>query len=136
MYAPESFDDPNTEWDRMPPNVAELEEAVVGHKIVSVSPTSDTGDRWYSSGLEITLDNGRRVIMCNTDDCCAYTELNSFLLNVDKIDHIISGVGTTEGFSTWHIYADMGDVLELDVSWSGSNGYYAYGFYIKVVDPE
>ncbi len=45
------------------------------------------------------------------------------------------GVGTTNGYSTWHIYADWGDILELSVGWyAGNTGYYGYGFDINVVD--
>jgi hypothetical protein len=68
-------------------------------------------------------------------DCCAYTELESFLLNPELVDHVITGVGTTDGYQTWHVYADMGDVLKLDVGWScGNPFYYGYGFTIRVVD--
>lgn len=109
----------------MPDSVAELENAVVGHRIVSVESSG--------SGTGITLDNGTRVELVDTSDCCAYTELESFLLHADKVDHIITGVGTTNGYTTWHIYADMGDVLELTVGWSSGNPfYYGYGFDIRV----
>ena len=111
-----------------------LEDAVVGHRIVDVGTAKDSGSWGFGDQLEITLDNGKKVLVHNTSDCCAYGELNNFLVNVENIDHIITGVGTTDGFETWHIYADMGDVLQLGVSWSGSNGYYAYGFKIEVVD--
>ena len=44
------------------------------------------------------------------------------------------GVGTTGEYTRWHIYADLGDVLELTVGWScGNPFYYGYGFYIDVV---
>ena len=43
------------------------------------------------------------------------------------------GVGTTDDFQTWHIYCDLGDILELDVAWScGNPFYYGYGFDIDV----
>ena len=75
------------------------------------------------------------MFLADTNDCCAYTELESFLLHPDKVDHIITGIGTTEGASKWHIYADAGDVLELSVGWScGNPFYYGYGFEIDVVD--
>ena len=46
---------------------------------------------------------------------------------------MITGVGTTDGYTTWHIYADMGDVLELSVGWScGNPFYYAFRFHITV----
>lgn len=115
-----------------------LAEAVVGHKIVNAKMIGDHADLWYyRQGFEITLDTGRKVRMYGQSDCCAYTDISKFMLNVENIDHIITGVGTTDGFTTWHIYADMGDVLEMEVGWScGNPFYYAYGFHIEVVDSE
>jgi hypothetical protein len=101
----------------MPENVEKLSEAVVGHRIVKVErdvevPKSD-GYYWgNSTGTALTLDNGRRVFLVDTSDCCAYTELESFLLHADKVDHIITGIGTTGEYTKWHVYADMGDVLD------------------------
>ena len=118
----------------MEQNVSELTDAVVGHKIVSAGKATVPG-RWGDEtfSMVLTLDNGERVILEDTGDCCAYTELKAFLLHPENIDHVITGVGTTGGFTTWHIYADMGDVLELAVSWSAGNPfYYGYGFSIRV----
>jgi hypothetical protein len=128
------YDDDGT----MPDNVATLREAVVGHRIVSAERQS-TSTRWGGSAdaLVLTLDNGRRVELQDTSDCCAVTELEGFLLHPDRVDHIITGVGTTDGYDTWHVYADMGDVLELSVGWScGNPFYYAYGFDIRVKELE
>lgn len=111
----------------MPANRKELEDAVVGHKIVKV--TKDHG-----SGI-IHLDNGKRVRLSEYGDCCAYTELESFLLHPEMVDHIIVGVGTTNEYNVWHVYADAGDVLRLTVGWSPGNPfYYGYGFQIAVED--
>lgn len=121
----------------MPENVATLAEHVVGHRIVSVDEQTVPG-RWYGEqeATVITLDNGKRVALAPTSDCCAYTDLEAFLLHPDKVDHVILGVGTTDGYTTWHIYADWGDVLELTVGWSPGNPfYYGYGFDITVLDP-
>ncbi|MFD7646365.1 hypothetical protein ACFV5M_01685 [Streptomyces albidoflavus] len=122
----------------MPGNVDTLRDAVVGHRIVSAE--RNVSRTWWGGSadtLMITLDNGKRVELQDTDDCCAYTALESFLLDPDKVDHIITGVGTTDGFSTWHIYADMGDVLKLEVGWSSGNPfYYGYGFNITVKELE
>lgn len=53
--------------------------------------------------------------------------------DVEQALRLVAKVGTTEGYTKWHIYADFGDVLELDVSWScGNPFYYAYGFDIAV----
>ncbi|MEU1074311.1 MULTISPECIES: hypothetical protein [unclassified Streptomyces] len=120
----------------MPANVDELSDAVVGHRIISAKAGEAATDTWgYPTGaaLVITLDNGRRVELLNTSDCCAYTELNSFLLHPDWVDHVITGVKADDGYTTWHIFADMGDVLELSVGWScGNPFYYGYGFNINV----
>jgi hypothetical protein len=121
----------------MPDNVASLAEAVVGHRIVSVERTEK--EDYWSKGDDflITLDNGKQVRMQGSSDCCAYTELESFLLHPERVDHVITGVGTTGEFDTWHIFADMGDVLELKVGWScGNPFYYGYGFNIRVRDIE
>ncbi|WP_406161069.1 hypothetical protein [Streptomyces canus] len=135
MYADEKlgeYEDDGT----MPDNVDALKEAVVGHRIVKAEQV-ETETRWGGTdkSFVITLDNGKRVELQGTSDCCAYTELTSFLLHADRVDHIITGVGTTDGYATWHIYADMGDVLELSVGWSSGNPfYYGYGFNISVVE--
>lgn len=121
----------------MEENVTALMDAVVGHRIVQVERDVEIPGPWgnRSVGTAIVLDNGKRVTLAPSDDCCAYTELKSFLLHPERVDHIITGVGTTDGYTTWHIYADMGDVLELNVAWScGNPFYYGYGFHIAVVE--
>jgi len=113
----------------MPENVRRLEDAVVGHRIVS----AERG----KGGMVLTLDSGTQVILADDGDCCAYTELKAFLLHPERIEHVITGVGTTGGFTQWHIFADMGDVLELSVDWScGNPFYYGYGFSIDVIEKE
>lgn len=124
----------------MASNVEELRQEVVGHKIVHAG-WAERPHSWYEGGTEkvfqITLDNGKQVILRDTNDCCAFTELEEFFLNVDKIDHIITGIGTTQGYHKWHIFADLGDVLELTVGWSSGNPfYYGYGFDIAVEDAD
>ena len=134
-YPTETLDEEEDDGT-MPENVAALAGAVVGHRIVSAEKTKVPG-RWYGeeSATVITLDNGRRVILADTDDCCAFTQLESFLLHPEAVDHVILGVGTTDGYSTWHIFADYGDVMELQVGWScGNPFYYGYGFEIRVED--
>lgn len=129
--------DPEDDNGTMPENVEELRGALVGRRIVSAEKGTISGVRYGQprelAGLVLTLDDGRKVCLSDTDDCCAYTELREFLLHPEKIDHVITGVGTTDGYMRWHIYADMGDVLELDVGWSAGNPfYYGYGFDITV----
>lgn len=136
MYVTEELSE-DADDGTMPENVNALEGAVVGHRIVSVEENVPVPARYcgVTTGTVLTLDNGRKVQLADTSDCCAYTELESFLLHADRIDHVITGVGTTDGYTTWHIYADMGDVLELSVGWScGNPFYYGYGFHITVID--
>lgn len=134
-YAPELLDSDDDDGT-MVNNVATLSEAVIGRRIVSVEKAEWPG-KYYGNehGHVITLDNGKQVRLADSSDCCAYTELESFLLHADKIKHVITGVGTTDGFTTWHVYADYGDILELTVGWScGNPFYYGYGFDITVQD--
>lgn len=136
--------DPSISYDEdngtMPENVAALSEVVVGHRIVSaerrdVATKSLYG--WETGAFVITLDNGKRVVMWDSDDCCAHTALEEFLLHADKVDHVITGVRSENGYTKWHVFADFGDVLELTVSWSAGNPfYYGYGFEITVQDIE
>lgn len=121
----------------MPENVAALASSVIGRRIVKAEQRDDLKeyDAYGSArGFVITLDDGTQVVMTDGGDCCAYTGLEGFLLHPELVDHIIIGVGTTGEYTTWHIYADLGDVLELTVGWSAGNiGYYGYGFDIRVV---
>jgi hypothetical protein len=135
-YPTETLDE-DADDGTMPDSLTALEHAVVGQRITSVEHNLPVPDKYdgTTTGTIITLDSGKRVTLANTDDCCAYTELETFLLHADRIDHVITGVGTTDGYTKWHIYADMGDVLELSVGWScGNPFYYAYGFHIAVLD--
>jgi hypothetical protein len=136
VYPVESLGDDDDDGT-MPSNVAELERAVVGHRIVSVEQGVEVKSRYYGRerATVITLDNGKRVSLVDTGDCCAFTDLEAFLLHPERINHAILGVGTTDGYTKWHIYADLGDVLELQVGWScGNPFYYGYGFDISVED--
>ena len=121
----------------MPDNVDTLKEAVVGHKIVNVGIEKGDDD-WSCYGhkaVVLTLDNGKKVKLSGSDDCCAFTDAEALILDITKIDHIITGVGTPNGYDTWHIYCDLGDVLQLQVAWScGNPFYYGYGFTITVED--
>lgn len=137
MYEPEILD-PRDDCGVMPNNVAELSKQVVGHKIVSVEKVRVPSTYWRDSDAHvITLDNGKRVQLADSSDCCAYTELAGFFLDPSAVDHVITGVGTTDGYTTWHIFADFGDVLKLNVNWSAGNPfYYGYGFTITVLDEE
>lgn len=102
----------------MPDSLAALGDAVIGHRIVSAerAQLANRG-RYFDSNqaLTLTLDNGTKVQLAENADCCAYTEVESFLLNPELVDHVIMGVGTTDGYYKWHIYADAGDVMSLDV---------------------
>ena len=134
-YPEEVLDDEYEDDGTMPSNVAQLSEAVIGRRIVSAENGDIERHRYGTTqGLILTLDDGRKVSLLDAGDCCAYTQIESFLLHPELVDHVITGVGTTDGYTKWHVYADLGDVLELDVGWScGNPFYYAYGFDIAVI---
>jgi len=131
----------------MPENVAALAQAVVGHRIVRVDrnvsdpPSGGVGGAWYTTrvqtGLRLTLDDGRAVYVSDSSDCCAYTELEDVIEHLPAIDHIITAVKADDDYNTWHILADLGEVMELKVGWSPGNPfYYGYGFSITVAPAE
>lgn len=117
------------DYNQLVSNINQLDELLIGHKIVSVV-ADESG-----FGLRITLDNAVAVLMDATSACCAYTEVEAFLLHPELVDHMITGVTTTNDGTTWHVYADLGDILELTVGWSEGSGYYGYGFDIQVKEP-
>lgn len=137
-YEPEMLS-PDDDDGTMVENVQTLADAVVGHRVTEVHQRARVPNRWgdgsTDTGTVLVLDNGTKVGLRDTDDCCAYTELKSITQHLDRVNHVITGVGTTDGFTTWHIYADLGDVIELGVGWScGNPFYYGYGFDISVVE--
>lgn len=146
-YEVEVLDDSDDDGT-MYENLEEFSDKVVGHRIVSVGDVVESDNEilkknvpylylYNRKGLKLTLDNGKSVFLLNTEDCCAYTEVENYILNLDKIDHVITGVGTTDGYHVWHIYADLGDIVTIDVDWSSGNPfYYGYGFKIVVIDEE
>lgn len=127
---------PDEDNGTMVANVADLEDAVIGRRIIKAGHEMVEG-RWGCSteAFVITLDDGRKVILEDGGDCCAYTSLQSFFLAPNSVDHMILGVGTTDEYTTWHIYADFGDIMQLNVGWScGNPFYYGYGFDIRVTE--
>lgn len=120
----------------MPDNIAKFERNIVGHKIVSIDSGPLEGVWSEYSRMIITLDNGKRVALSDNEDCCAYTELVGFLSHPENFNHVITAVESENGYTKWHVLADMREVLGLDVSWSSGTGYYSYGFWIDVYDPE
>lgn len=115
-------------------SLSDLTESVVGRKIVSVYQEERRVGRWDTTmATVLVLDDGRKVSLVESGDCCAYTNVEEFLLHPESVDHMILGVGTTEKYTSWHIYADFGDIMRLKVGWScGNPFYYGYGFTIEV----
>lgn len=137
----ENLEDGYTDDGTMRESAEELRDSVVGHRIVKAEKVTEHIEKmycsWYEESFNITLDNGVVVKMEGVGDCCAFTELKDFWIDPSSVDHVITGVGTTDNFETWHIYADFGDIVRLNVDWSPGNPfYYGYGFDIQVVRPE
>lgn len=116
-------------------SVQELAGNIVGHRIVKVEQVVVSTTYYAKTVLQITLDTGKVVQVADDSDCCAYTELQAFLFNADKVDHIITGVRTEDGYGVWSFFADAGDILSLTVGWSSGNPfYYGYGFDVTVLE--
>ncbi|WP_430754637.1 DUF7448 domain-containing protein [Micrococcus luteus] len=135
-YPEETLDQDREDDGTMPGNVDQLREAVVGRRIVKAETRKIEWPRPYGVSEDqtvLTLDDGRQVVLQGTNDCCAFTEMESFWLDPSSVDHVITGVGTTDSYTTWHIYADFGDVMRLHLDWDcGNPFYYGYGFDITV----
>lgn len=142
IYPPDQLNEDTYQEDdgTMPDNVARLEKALIGRKIIKAEKKTATFYNGYyddtKTGLVLTLDNNQQYIIANTNDCCAFTDLDKFLLHPENIDHAITSVETQGGYTKWFILADMAHVLDLEVSWScGNPFYYGYGFDIAVINP-
>lgn len=135
-YPEETLDQDWEDDGTMPENLDELRRAVIGRRIVKADSRQVSTCTWNGAVEKrtvLTLDDGREVTLEDTNDCCAFTELEEFWLDPSSVDHVITGVGTTGDYTTWHIYADFGDVMRLKVGWScGNPFYYGYGFDITV----
>lgn len=143
VFPDNSYEDDGT----MTRSAEELQKAIVGKKIIAVEKRHFTDaekefikqeDGYFLSylyGFEqtiLTLSDQTLAVLVEVGDCCAYTSLDAFKL-LDT-EHAITGVGTTDGFNTWFIYAEDSVVATADVSWScGNPFYYGYGFEIKVL---
>lgn len=129
------------ETEVMQGSVDALASSIIGQQIVTVERRkAEPGEDGYvpyglSEETVFTLANGHQVILGDTDDCCAFTEVSSFDF-LEKSDNVITRVEVDEGFETWFIYADQVPVVHLGVSWSPGNPYYyGFGFSIRVKEP-
>lgn len=130
--------DEGYESEVMQGSVDELASKVVGQRIVKVErrPAEPDEDGYVGYGRSeetvFTLGNGQTVILGDTDDCCAFTEVGSFEF-LNQTDNVITRVETDEGFQDWFIYADSIPVVNLKVDWSPGNPYYyGFGFTVRV----
>lgn len=117
-------------------NLTELNEMLVGQKIVKVEPKDNNNNSYFGTTV-LTLDNGTQVNLRDSGDCCAYTEMENVIQHLPELDHVITNVTADDGYERFHIFADLGEVLELQLSWSEGNPfYYGYGFHIDVTATE
>lgn len=135
MYDDE--EDSEYEAEVMGGSAEELQNAVIGHRIVSVEKLDREkypggSYSWRLTGVVLTLDDGTRVEVVDTDDCCAYTSIEQYQFLADT-DNAVTSVTTEDGFSKWFIYAGGVPVVSMDVGWSPGNPYfYGFGFEINV----
>lgn len=128
--------DEKYEAEVMGGSAEEFAGAIVGSKIVSVTKEPFSKDYGRSEGLKFVLDNGNVVWLADTDDCCAFTEVEDFKF-LGQGEHAITSVTTEDNFQKWYVYAESTPVAEIDVAWSPGNPYYyGFGFEVKVVEKE
>lgn len=141
IYPEDTLSEDQEDNGTMPESVQELEDILIGRKIVKAEKKEVLcSDDYYweriEPGLILTLDNGKRYAIADNGSCCAYTDLESFFLHPQNIDHAITSVETQDGYTKWFILANMEHVLDLEVGWSMGSGYYGYGFDISVMEEE
>lgn len=99
-----------------------LREVVIGRKLVSVE------------GETITLDNGTRIKISGSSDCCAWGDAT--LGKIVDSEHVITGVRSVDdgkkSEATVFLMTDAGSAMEIAQEWDESNGYYFYGLYFTV----
>lgn len=117
----------------MQESAEDLQRELVGHRIVKAEKVS-RGD-YYGERLQLTLDDGTKVNVSGHGDCCAYAELDGFLLYSEATEMVITNVSTEDHYQKWFVLASGIPVLDMEVSWSEGSGYYSYGFSIKVEKP-
>ena len=134
-------EDSDSDDGTMQKSAEELQKAVVGHRIIAAERKFiNYSHSPYGLGthMVLTLDNQTEVILVEINDCCAGTEIDAYKLF--STEHVITSVGTTNGFQKWFIYGTLGlafgsssTVFGMDVDWScGNPFYYGYGFNIIV----
>lgn len=123
-------EDWNYESEVMGEGVTALAEAVVGRRIVKAERGQVQGQYYSSHGVMLTLDDGTEVNIADTDDCCAFSTVES-LEFLASVDNAITAVEANEDFTTWHVYAAEVPVVTLGVDWSPGNPYY-YGFGLNI----
>lgn len=106
-----------------------LREVVIGRKLVS------------ADGDVITLDNGTKIRIEGSSDCCAWGAAT-----VGKIidsEHVITGVSSEDldqeedyGPQRARVFlmTTAGSAMEISQEWDESNGYYFYGLYLNVTE--
>lgn len=103
-----------------------LREVVIGHKLVAVE------------GETMTLDNGTRIKISGSSDCCAWGDAT--LGKIVDSEHVITGVrGVDDGDAnkaTVFLMTEAGSAMEIAQEWDESNGYYFYGLYFTVMAPD
>lgn len=103
-----------------------LREVVIGHRLISVD------------GETITLDNGTRIKISGSSDCCAWGDAT--LGKIVDSEHVITGVRSVDdgnkSEATVFLMTDAGSAMEIAQEWDESSGYYFYGLYFTVTAPD
>lgn len=101
-----------------------LREVVIGRKLLS------------AEGGTITLDNGTKISIEGSSDCCAWGDAT--IGKIIDSEHVITGVRSVDdgdpNKATVFLMTDAGSAMEISQEWEESNGYYFYGLYFTVTE--
>ena len=116
--------------EAMEEQVGTLRDAVKGRVIVGVEREREIRYGRVLGAVTITLDGGKRVRICDTDECCAYGEVEG--VNVNLVGAVVTDVTAEDGFERWFILGESRPIAELNVSWGvGNYPYYMFGLEIQ-----
>lgn len=106
---------------------ADFAKYMVGHRIVAVNDTT------------ITLDNGVRLEVCDSQDCCAGFYATIRALDYSLSDNLITAVtqigaapDTEEGIFSICVLCEDRLLAAIDVQGTASSGYYVHSIILKV----
>lgn len=123
------------------PNVDELRELLLWHKIVKAEIRDETPEDGMPPVGYLTLDNGTRLKVWGNDGGCACSNGCYSLTELNTVDNAITAVEVLEDPATYNEGAGIYAVFVLaedrrikvaEFSGDDGNGYYGTGWWLEV----